>query len=578
MCTAFIKQDNSFKISGLLIVHPHLPHLPEHHLTIGDWDGFDGHTIQINDPASIDVEDRGSGQGFATGEDRDTCLDGSPETNLKWDSGLINGRGRYDLNVKYPLSSFRVAQGERYRFRMANVGSDFPLKVSIDGHMLRLVATDGYDVDPMLFNMVVINVGETIDFDMWANSTVDRYWLRANTEASGDTNHEIRAVVIYGPLEEGPDPISLPAACTETSHCIVYNCPFKLIPSSYNQTCVNVDQIKTTGDYNQIVEEFGLAETNVTEIFLNLGIEAYGASVNAKRFLNPSGPLFQSDTVVTDCAQACSDPSQGCFCTHILEVQYGTTVRLVVSGYQRNGKAFHHPFHVHGHHFAVVKVGYPIQNVTTGKNIAFNTDVVCDVENGPCIFPHWNGESPPAFNMSFVAIKDTVVVPAWGYVVLQFRAVNPGAWLMHCHMSTHEASGMAVLMLEAPDRIAPPPRGFPQCHNFEMSNEEFAAYRMFAEKRQNNPTNEYQFNTSNSEGPLVWRQSLVSQDTEADDQASSSAVSEEESASTSLERLSEEQEQSDDNEIGATYNGMLNEWFLWYLSLREITVISNQYH
>ena len=295
LVTCFIECVSS--IPGLLIVHPYLPQLPEHHITVGDWTTLDSHTVHINDLDILDIDYPGTGQGYTLHDHRSVMLDGASVTTLEWDSGLVNGRGRYESDQPFPLTTFRVVQGQQYRFRMVNVGSDFPLKVSIDGHRLRLVATDGYDVEPILFDMIKIQAGETIDFEMWANSTVDRYWFRANTDSISTTDDEIRAVVIYAPLEEGPDPTSQPTACTEADPCLIYNCLQKFMPSSYNQTCVNVDEIRTLGDYDQLAEQFGLADENVREIFLDLSIQThYGPSINARRFETPSGPFFQGDT------------------------------------------------------------------------------------------------------------------------------------------------------------------------------------------------------------------------------------------------------------------------------------------
>jgi hypothetical protein len=40
--------------------------------------------------------------------------------------------------------------------------------------------------------------------------------------------------------------------------------------------------------------------------------------------------------------------------------------------------------------------------------------------------------------------KDTVYVPAYGYVVLRFLADNEGMWALHCHIMWHQASGMSM--------------------------------------------------------------------------------------------------------------------------------------
>ena len=65
------------------------------------------------------------------------------------------------------------------RFRVAHTGVELPYEVSVDGHVLTLVATDGYDVAPILVDVILINPGETVDFEISANQTSGKYWVRA---------------------------------------------------------------------------------------------------------------------------------------------------------------------------------------------------------------------------------------------------------------------------------------------------------------------------------------------------------------------------------------------------------------
>ena len=37
---------------------------------------------------------------------------------------------------------------------------------------------------------------------------------------------------------------------------------------------------------------------------------------------------------------------------------------------------------------------------------------------------------------------------------------------MHCHIELHNLDGMAMSIVEAPDRIPEPPEGFPSCGSF----------------------------------------------------------------------------------------------------------------
>ena len=44
--------------------------------------------------------------------------------------------------------------------------------------------------------------------------------------------------------------------------------------------------------------------------------------------------------------------------------------------------------------------------------------------------------------------RDVVLLPSSGYVVIAFKADNPGSWLFHCHIPWHASSGLALQILE----------------------------------------------------------------------------------------------------------------------------------
>ena len=56
----------------------------------------------------------------------------------------------------------------------------YPFRVSVDNHMLTVVATDGFEVHPRVYQSVIINPGERYDFIITANQTNGSYWIRAD--------------------------------------------------------------------------------------------------------------------------------------------------------------------------------------------------------------------------------------------------------------------------------------------------------------------------------------------------------------------------------------------------------------
>jgi iron transport multicopper oxidase len=45
------------------------------------------------------------------------------------------------------------------------------------------------------------------------------------------------------------------------------------------------------------------------------------------------------------------------------------------------------------------------------------------------------------------------MIPANGFVVIRFKADNPGVWFFHCHVDMHLVAGMASTIIEAPDLL-----------------------------------------------------------------------------------------------------------------------------
>lgn len=77
------------------------------------------------------------------------------------ESMLINGKGQFrDPNTGFmtntPLEIFTITPGRRYRFRMINAFSSVcPAQVTIEGHGLTIISTDGEPVHPAQVNTVI---------------------------------------------------------------------------------------------------------------------------------------------------------------------------------------------------------------------------------------------------------------------------------------------------------------------------------------------------------------------------------------------------------------------------------------
>ncbi|KAK4041644.1 putative laccase precursor [Parachaetomium inaequale] len=103
-----------------------------------------------------------------------------------------------------------------------------------------------------------------------------------------------------------------------------------------------------------------------------------------------------------------------------------------------------HPMHLHGHDFALLRQSSnnwfdDAERNTTGEGAWFTP------KNLNCQNEHIKCKNPPR--------RDVVLLPASGYVIIAFKADNPGAWIFHCHIAFHASSGLAMQIIENKDKI-----------------------------------------------------------------------------------------------------------------------------
>lgn len=103
--------------------------------------------------------------------------------------------------------------------------------------------------------------------------------------------------------------------------------------------------------------------------------------------------------------------------------QQAVWVDIIVNNLDEKG----HPFHLHGYDFYVLAQYYPEHR----GYYAYNPFESTTPKGGP-------------LNLANPKMKDTVYIPAQGYVVLRIHANNPGIWFFHCHVLWHSGAGMAM--------------------------------------------------------------------------------------------------------------------------------------
>ncbi|KAF4524249.1 hypothetical protein B566_EDAN008795 [Ephemera danica] len=434
------------------------------HSHLYDFD-LTNHVMIINDWMHEDSSERFPGRlQVRPGQDPDTIL--------------INGRGQFrdpqtGLMTNTPLEVFTVTPGRRYRIRLINAFcSVCPAQVTIQNHPLMTIATDGEPVQPAIVNTVISFTGERYDFVLTADQPVGAYWIQVRGLGEcGAMRVQQLAVLRYarGPYEPLSQPPSYDFGLPQG---VVLN-PLDAVCNTQRTDAICVSQLKNARE----VEEAVLQQHPDVKIFLPFRFlfytpeQAFRPNTYNRFLVAPTGdhvislvdnisfvfprspPLSQPEDVPPQ--QYCNGderPPQcgrNCMCTHSVDIPLNAIVEVVlVDEVQQPNLS--HPFHLHGYAFNVVGIGRSPDS--TIKKI--NLKHALDLDRQGLLHRQFN--HPPA--------KDTIAVPNNGYVVLRFRADNPGFWLFHCHFLFHIMIGMnLVLHVGQQSDLPPVPPMFPRC-------------------------------------------------------------------------------------------------------------------
>ncbi|KAJ1727134.1 ferroxidase fet3 [Coemansia biformis] len=301
--------------------------------------------------------------------------------------------------------------GKTYRIRLINMSALAMFHFSIDGHTIRIIEVDGVYTEPTEVGNVQLAAAQRVSVLVTAlNSTDNNYIFHADMDT--DMFDNIPDTLNYnstGLIEYSPSAPVKPSDVIDWSQFS----DIDLVPLA-KEPALGFDVTYTLDvHFSQFTDA------------LNHG------TFNNISFVSPLVPsMFTALTMGDDARNAEVYGKQ----TNPHLVDHLQDVQLVVNNFD----AGHHPFHLHGHTFQLIA-------------------------RGPAPYDPTHNPRPSAAPMH----RDTVVIPSMEYVILRFRADNPGIWLFHCHIEWHMAGGLNMLIVEAPDvmqqRIKVPQQVYDHC-------------------------------------------------------------------------------------------------------------------
>ena len=106
----------------------------------------------------------------------------------------VNDDGEHVYTYPFtPLEVFQVEEGKNYYFRVVSSTFAHPFAISIDGHPLHVVSSDGAPFMTEVVDSLIVIGGERYDF--WINATnpggLNRFWLRAETLEQKESEDQV---------------------------------------------------------------------------------------------------------------------------------------------------------------------------------------------------------------------------------------------------------------------------------------------------------------------------------------------------------------------------------------------------
>ncbi|KAL3839510.1 hypothetical protein ACJIZ3_024101 [Penstemon smallii] len=358
----------------------------------------------------------------------------------------------------------KVKPGKTYMLRLINAAMNDELFFSIANHSLTIVEADAVYVKPFVTRVVLITPGQTTNVLLKTKSHYPNatFLMAARPYFTGQGTFDNSTVAGFLEYEHPSNHISntkkkvlRPNLPPINATGFVFNFTKKFRSLNNPKYMANVPQTVDKQFYFTV----GLGTSPCPQNATCQGPNGtkFAAAVNNVSFALPTTALLQAyffknsnGVYTTDFPTNPPNPfnytgtppnntrvSNG---THLVVLPFNTSVELVLQDTSILG-AESHPLHLHGYNFFVVGQGF--------GNYDPNKD-------------------PANFNLVDPVERNTIGVPAGGWVAIRFLADNPGVWFMHCHFEVHMSWGlrMAWIVLDGPltsQKLPPPPSDLPKC-------------------------------------------------------------------------------------------------------------------
>lgn len=319
--------------------------------------------------------------------------------------GMISGCRPFNGSQE----SFEVDPASKWAsFNWISAASLKTITVSIDEHPMWVYAVDGLYIEPVKVDMLSVFNGERYSVLIKLDKTPKNYTMRIADTGLDQIISEFATMIYKGGQDLGPSvPYISYGGLNVTADVVAMNAT-TLVPYKYPPPAKKADAFHV----------LKLGRLGAAWAWTMDGDELYPEDRSA---YNP---------LLFDLNQA--DARNG---NLTVRTQNNTWVDLVlwVGHNPLQPIQFPHPIHKHSNKAYVIGQGLGQWNWTS-------VDAAMQAE-------------PTLFNLDTPMYRDTFLTsfagPAW--MVLRYHVINPGPFMLHCHIETHLEGGMAIAILDGVD-------------------------------------------------------------------------------------------------------------------------------
>ncbi|KAG2731446.1 hypothetical protein G9P44_005862 [Scheffersomyces stipitis] len=307
--------------------------------------------------------------------------------------------------------TWQVEPNKTYLVRIINMGGFVSQYLYMEDHEFTIVEVDGIYVEKNTTDLLYITVAQ-------------RYTVLITTKNDTSRNYAFMNKIDDDMLDVIPSDLIL-----NSTNYIVYN------QTAFEEEAPSEYFLDSIDDY---FDDFYLRPLNNATLLddpdytvtVDVVMDNLGNGVNYAFFNNITYTAPKTPTLATVFAAGDDNTNPIVYGTNTnaFVLQKDDIVDIVLNN-QDTGK---HPFHLHGHVFQLIERHEEIPD--TESPVAFN---ISDHAEWP--------EHPMS--------RDVVYVRPQSYIVMRFKADNPGVWYFHCHIEWHLDQGLALTLIEDPQGI-----------------------------------------------------------------------------------------------------------------------------